>query len=162
MLHLEGPRRSHQIRLAFVYMYSHLNSFNKQLIFLHAVLQVEVLIMEKHELSMGRQSTPSKCPGQQLFKKRSSSRGLATQLSNDSSTRSVESVAKQNLASVIEQHGSGRKSLSEFSIVDTNPLSGNVSLRKQFHNEEEHNVSVKMSKSSEDESPIPQVECRSF
>ncbi|GLT53442.1 hypothetical protein SLA2020_267120 [Shorea laevis] len=111
--------------------------------------QVEVLALEKNDSSMGQRSAPSKGAGALLFEKRSSSTGLATQLSNDSSQRSVDSVVRQNLASAIEQHGSGRKSLSEFTIIDPNPVSGNVSLRKQFHNEEEFIATVKMPKGSE-------------
>jgi hypothetical protein len=124
-------------------------------------LQVEVLVLEKNELSMGQRSAPRKDAGTLLFEKRSSSTGLATQLSNDSSQHSVDSVVRQNLASAIEQHGSGRKSLSEFTIIDPNPVSGNVSLRKQFHNEEEFNT-VKMPKGSEDDNSSLQVDCRSF
>ncbi|XWS53656.1 hypothetical protein CRYUN_Cryun10bG0019500 [Craigia yunnanensis] len=111
--------------------------------------QVEVLIIEKNESSMGRRSTTGKSVGQMLFAKRSSSAGSASQ-------HSVDSAARQNLASVIE-HGSGRRSLSELSLVDQNPLSGNVSLRKQFHNEEEYNTTVRVTKSSEDISSILQA-----
>jgi hypothetical protein len=125
-------------------------------------LQVEVLALEKNDSSMRQRSAPSKGAGALLFEKHSSSTGLATQLSNDSSQRSVDSVVRQNLASAIEQHGSGRKSLSEFTIIDPNPVSGNVSLRKQFHNEEEFNVTVKMPKGSEDDNSSLQVDCRSF
>jgi hypothetical protein len=103
---------------------------------------------------MGQRSAPRKDAGTLLFEKRSSSTGLATQLSNDSSQHSVDSVVRQNLASAIEQHGSGRKSLSEFTIIDPNPVSG-------FHNEEEFNT-VKMPKGSEDDNSSLQVDCRSF
>ncbi|KAH9765672.1 Galactose oxidase/kelch repeat superfamily protein [Citrus sinensis] len=120
--------------------------------------QVEVLSIEKNESSMGRRSTPSaKGPGQLLFEKRSSSTGLACQLGNGAPQRSVDSVARQNLASAIEQHGSGRKSLSEFALVDPNPISGNVSLGKQFQNEEEYSTAVKMEKNSEDETSFVQT-----
>ncbi|XWS39060.1 hypothetical protein CRYUN_Cryun18bG0017600 [Craigia yunnanensis] len=118
--------------------------------------QVEVLIIEKNESSMGRRSTPGKSAGQTQFGKRSSSAGSANQPINGSSQRSVDSAARQNLASVIE-HGSGRRSLSELSLVDQNPLSGNVSLRKQFRNEEEYNATVRLTKSSEDISSILQA-----
>jgi hypothetical protein len=114
--------------------------------------------MEKSESSIGQRSIPGKGAGALLFEKRLSSIGLATHLSNDSSQRSVDSVARQNLASAIEHHGSGRKSLSEASIVDPN---GNVSLRKQFHNEEEYNMPVKMAKGSENDNSSFQVN-RSF
>nr|KJB72597.1 hypothetical protein B456_011G187500 [Gossypium raimondii] len=71
--------------------------------------QVEVLIIEKNESSMGRRSTLSKSVGQMQFAKRSSSAGPASQTINGSSQSSVASAAKQNLASVIE-HGSDDRS----------------------------------------------------
>ncbi|XP_043811122.1 acyl-CoA-binding domain-containing protein 6 isoform X2 [Manihot esculenta] len=110
--------------------------------------QVEVMGMDKSESSMSRQLVASKGPGPILFGKKSLSMGLAAQLGTDSSQRSVESLARQNLASAVEQHGSGRKSLSE-TLADPNPVSGNVSLRKQFI-EEEHSTAVKVAKNSED------------
>ena len=119
-------------------------------------VQVEVLAMEKNESSMGRRSFPNKGPGNLLLEKYSSSTGLTSQLSNGSSQRTIDSAARQNLASAIEQHGSGRLSLSESSLVDPNPVTGNISLRKQFHNEEEYNTSLKMAK-AEDETHLPQV-----
>ncbi|KAK9933710.1 hypothetical protein M0R45_020890 [Rubus argutus] len=119
--------------------------------------QVEVLTMEKNELSTSRRSLPSKGPATLLPEKRSSTNGLASQLTNGSSQRSVNSVARQNLASAIEQHGSGRKSLSESLLVDSNPVSVNVSLRKQFHSDEEYNTNAKVAKGSEDESSLLQI-----
>ncbi|XP_016705760.2 acyl-CoA-binding domain-containing protein 6 isoform X2 [Gossypium hirsutum] len=71
--------------------------------------QVEVLIIEKNESSMGRRSTLSKSVGQMQFAKCSSSAGPASQMINGSSQSSVASAAKQNLASVIE-HGSDDRS----------------------------------------------------
>ncbi|XP_039037876.1 acyl-CoA-binding domain-containing protein 6-like [Hibiscus syriacus] len=112
--------------------------------------QVEVLIIGKNESSMGRQSNLGKCAG-----KRSSVES-ASQPTTGSSNRSVDSAARQNLASAIE-HGSGRRSMSDLSLADQNPLSGNVSLRKQFLSEEEHNTSVRLRKSSEDLSSILQA-----
>ncbi|PPR92244.1 hypothetical protein GOBAR_AA28412 [Gossypium barbadense] len=109
--------------------------------------QVEVLIIEKNESSMGRQYNPGKSAG-----KRSASQPVI----NASSHHSVDSAVRQNLASVID-HGSGRRSLSDLSLADQNPLSGNVSLRKQFHNKEEYNTSVRITKSSEDLSSILQA-----
>ncbi|KAK2646335.1 hypothetical protein Ddye_021530 [Dipteronia dyeriana] len=118
--------------------------------------QVEVLCIEKNEeSSMGRRSTlSSKGPGQLVYETHSSSTGLATQLSNGSSKRSVDTVSRQNLASAIEHHGSGRKSLSESVLVDS---SGNVSLCKQFQNEEECSPTIKMTKSLEDETSLSQA-----
>ncbi|XP_012455953.1 acyl-CoA-binding domain-containing protein 6 isoform X1 [Gossypium raimondii] len=118
--------------------------------------QVEVLIIEKNESSMGRRSTLSKSVGQMQFAKRSSSAGPASQTINGSSQSSVASAAKQNLASVIE-HGSGRKSLSELTFMDQNHPSENVSLRKQFRIEEEHNTTVRITKNSDDSSSILQA-----
>lgn len=118
--------------------------------------QVEVLAMEKKQSSISRQSFLSKGPGGLLLEKYSSSTALASQLSNGSSQRTVDSAAKQNLASVIEQHGSGRLSLSESSLIDPNSVTSNISLRKQFHNEEEYNTAIKMAK-AEDESPVSQA-----
>lgn len=112
---------------------------------------------------MGHRFTPiGKGPGQLLSEKRLSSVAMATQLNNGSSQRSVDSVARQNLASAIEQHGSGRKSLSESSLVDANTISGNVSLGKQFQNEEEYSTAVKPAKSLEDETSFSQVSFRKY
>ncbi|XP_062108581.1 acyl-CoA-binding domain-containing protein 6 isoform X2 [Humulus lupulus] len=113
--------------------------------------QVEILAMEKNESSISRRHTPSNVPGSLLLEKYSSSTDLASQLSLGSSQRTVDSVARQNLASAIEQHGSGRLSLSE-SLIDPNPVPGNVSLRKQFHNEEDYSSVVKMVKPASESS----------
>ncbi|KAE8668035.1 anaphase-promoting complex subunit 7-like [Hibiscus syriacus] len=78
----------------------------------------------KNESSMGRQSNLGKCAG-----KRSSSVESASQPTNGSANRSVDWAARQNLAAVIE-HGSGRRSMSDLSLVDQNPLSGNATERK--------------------------------
>ncbi|GMI70322.1 hypothetical protein like AT5G18590 [Hibiscus trionum] len=118
--------------------------------------QVEVLIIEKNESSMGRRSTLGRSAGQMQFAKHSSSAGPASHTINSSSQQSVDSAIKQNLASIIE-HGSGRKSLSELTCLDQNPPSGNVSLRKQFHNEEEHNATVRITKNPDNSSSILQA-----
>lgn len=118
--------------------------------------QVEVLAMEKNESLISRRSFPSKGPGSLLLEKYSSPTALASQLSNGSSQRTGDSASRQNLASAIEQHGSGRLSLSESSLNDPNTVTSNISLRKQFHNEEEYNTSHKMAK-AEDESYISQA-----
>ncbi|PSS33954.1 Acyl-CoA-binding domain-containing protein [Actinidia chinensis var. chinensis] len=120
--------------------------------------QVEVLIMEKNESSMSRRLAPSKGPGSSLSQNRSSATGLATQLSSGAFPGQLDTGAKQNLASAIEQHGSGRRSLSESLLVDLYPASGNVSLHKQLHNEED-NVIVKI-KCSKDGSPSQVAEQR--
>lgn len=116
--------------------------------------QVEVLIMEKNESALGRQSAPSKCSASVLLEKHSSSTRLAPQL-NDCSQRLVDSVARQNLASAIE-HGSGRRSLSESLVVDPNFPPTNTSLRKQFDHDEEYNTDLKMDKNS-DENSFPRA-----
>uniref|UniRef100_A0A0V0ITI2 Putative acyl-CoA-binding domain-containing protein 4-like n=1 Tax=Solanum chacoense TaxID=4108 RepID=A0A0V0ITI2_SOLCH len=113
--------------------------------------EVEVLIMEKNELSMGRRSSLSKAAGNLLSGNRLTSTGPASQPVNGTTTSHVDSIARQNLASAVEHHGSGRKSLSESLLIDPSSVSGNVSLRKQFSNDED--ASAKMTKTSGDESP---------
>nr|XP_004229210.1 acyl-CoA-binding domain-containing protein 5 isoform X2 [Solanum lycopersicum] len=113
--------------------------------------EVEVLIMEKNELSMGRRSSLSKAAGNLLSGNRLTSTGPASQPVNGTTTSHVDSIARQNLASAVEHHGSGRKSLSESLLIDPSSVSGNVSLRKQFSNDED--TSAKMTKTSGDESP---------
>ncbi|EPS74438.1 hypothetical protein M569_00314, partial [Genlisea aurea] len=104
--------------------------------------QVEVLIVEKVESSLIRRSTLSKVAGTLL------SENAAEQV-HGSLSGHFNSITRQNLSSIIEQqHGSGRKSLSESLLIDPNSSSGNVSLRRQFYNEE--NGSNSLSKSSED------------
>ncbi|WCJ23535.1 Galactose oxidase/kelch repeat superfamily protein [Euphorbia peplus] len=94
--------------------------------------QVEVMGMDKNESSMSRHSGGSKVPGHLLSGKRSLSAAVAAQLNSGS----------------VEHHGSGRKSLSE-TLVDPNSRAGDVSLRRQFH-DEEHTTVIKMAKNAED------------
>lgn len=105
------------------------------------------MIIEKNESALGRHTISTKCPGSVLYGKHTSATGLTAQL-NNSSQQLGNSVARQNLASAIE-HGSGRKSLSESLLVDSNSLSTNVSLRRQFDNDEEYNTDVRIDKTSE-------------
>lgn len=98
--------------------------------------QVEVLIMEKSESSLNRRSTLSKGAETMISENILKSTGLAAQPSNTALNGTVGSVARQNIASAVE-HGSGRRSLSESLLIDPNSSAGNVSLRKQFHDEEE-------------------------
>lgn len=76
-----------------------------------------------------------------LFKRRSTGRvGLGVHLKNEGP---IDSVAKHSITSMIDHHSSGRRSLSE--------TSGNgVSLRKQFHHEEESNSALSLQKAHED------------
>ncbi|RDX75255.1 Acyl-CoA-binding domain-containing protein 4 [Mucuna pruriens] len=117
--------------------------------------QVEVLVMEKNESALGRESTPSKRSASVLLEKHSSSTRLASSRLNDCSQRLVDSVVRQNLASAIE-HGSGRISLSESLVLDPNFPPTNTSLRKQFDHDEEYNTDLKIDKNS-DESSFPQM-----
>ncbi|KAF8387894.1 hypothetical protein HHK36_026556 [Tetracentron sinense] len=113
--------------------------------------QVEVLMME-------RQSTPLKSPGLLLFGNcTSTTTSLASQLSNGVSPCLIDSIARQSLASALEKHGSSRKSTSESSFVNPNPAAGNVSLHKQFNNEEEYNMALKILKNREDEDSSSQA-----
>ncbi|KAM3357900.1 acyl-CoA-binding domain-containing protein 6 isoform X2 [Capsicum galapagoense] len=113
--------------------------------------EVEVLIIEKNELPMGRRSSLSKATGNLLSENRLTSTGPASQPINGTTTSHVDSIARQNLASAVEHHGSGRKSLSESLLIDPSSVSGNVSLRKQFSNDED--ACAKMTKTSGDGSP---------
>ncbi|CAH9101978.1 unnamed protein product [Cuscuta europaea] len=114
--------------------------------------QVEVLMIEKSESSMGRKSALSKVAGNLQFGNRLSSILSATQPCNNVSRSNAETASKRNPTSAPEHGGSGRKSLSESLLSDPNSVSGNVSLRKQFYNEGE--ASLKIPKSSEDESSL--------
>ncbi|KAM0047018.1 putative kelch-type beta propeller [Helianthus debilis subsp. tardiflorus] len=89
--------------------------------------QVEILILEKNESSTSRRIT--------LTSKKCSS-----------STGPTSGPEKQSLASVMEHHGSGRKSLSESLLMDSNP--GNVSLRKEHADDD---VALKLARNLEDE-----------
>lgn len=111
--------------------------------------------MEKVESSMIRRSTLSKVAGTLLSENNnnSSSVGLPAQPGNASIGSHFDTVSRLNLASAIEQHGSGRKSLSESLLVEPNSAPGNVSLRKQFYNEEE-TAGVTTTKSSDDTNPF--------
>lgn len=111
--------------------------------------------MEKVESSMIRRSTLSKVAGTLLSENNnnSSSVGLPAQPGNSSIGSHFDTVSRLNLASAIEQHGSGRKSLSESLLVEPNSAPGNVSLRKQFYNEEE-TAGVTTTKSSDDKNPF--------
>ncbi|KAL1543110.1 acyl-CoA-binding domain-containing protein 6-like [Salvia divinorum] len=124
--------------------------------------QVEVLIMEKVESSMIRRSTLSKVAGTLLSgnnnnnNNNSTSIGLPAQPGNASISSNFDTVSKLNLASAIEQHGSGRNSLSESLLVDPNSATGNVSLRKQFYNEQTAEVTT--TKSLEDKNSFRMME----
>lgn len=137
-LHLAVLRKIHQTRCSK----SHVKLFSVlQFIcsdsFLMFSIKVEVLIMEKVETSMSRRSTLSKVAGALRAENHSSTIVLSAQPGNNSSHSHFDSVSRLNLASAIE-HGSGRKSLSESLLADPNSAPGNVSLRKQFYNEEEN------------------------
>ncbi|ESQ41861.1 hypothetical protein EUTSA_v10012828mg [Eutrema salsugineum] len=117
--------------------------------------QVEAFIIDKNksESPTHPQTTSKKNPGRLLFGKRSSSSAVLTvdESVKASSQRLIDSVARQKLASAIEEHGgSGRRSLSEIAFADhRNPSSGNVSLRKQFSTEEEYRAVVEPAKCPE-------------
>lgn len=108
--------------------------------------QVEVLILEKSGNCSGRRSFPNKNQGHHLHHNRIPSNDFASQL-NSASSCPVDSL-RRNLASIIEEHGSSRRSLSETVHADST-TSGSVSLRKQFNSEEES--AHKLAKNSEDE-----------
>lgn len=111
------------------------------------IFQVELLIIERNESVTGRRLAPTKGKVPLTYDNRSSSVGPATLVSNNSHGQ-LDSVGRQNIASAIDQHGSGRRSLSESLL--SHPIPGNVSLRKQLHNEDERLV-MKITQNSEDE-----------
>lgn len=84
---------------------------------------------------------------------RTSSNDFASHLAGASSCP-VDSL-RQNLASIIEEHGSSRRSLSESILTDTSTTSGSVSLRKRFNNEEE--LTCKITRNSDDDDSLLQV-----
>lgn len=125
--------------------------------------KVEAFIVDKNksESPTHPQTTSKKNPGRLLFGKRSSPSAAITsdESVKASSQRLIDSVARQKLASAIEEHGgSGRRSLSEIAFGDhRNPSSGNVSLRKQFSTEEEYRAVIEPTKCSEEEVSVPRV-----
>ncbi|XP_023637396.1 acyl-CoA-binding domain-containing protein 5 [Capsella rubella] len=125
--------------------------------------QVGAFIVDKNksESPTHPQTTSKKNPGRLLFGKRSSPSAAITsdESVKASSQRLIDSVARQKLASAIEEHGgSGRRSLSDIAFGDhRNPSSGNVSLRKQFSTEEEYRAVIEPTKCSEDEVSLPRT-----
>ncbi|CAN6469408.1 unnamed protein product [Victoria cruziana] len=101
--------------------------------------QVEVFMIDQIKQSMTLRSTPEK-----------SSLPVDNCSKIISPSCPIDSIAKQNLKSALEQNGSSRKSLSESSI-DQNPAPGNISLRKQFHHEEDCSLQMKMQKELEED-----------
>ncbi|KAL8162802.1 hypothetical protein V2J09_014291 [Rumex salicifolius] len=95
--------------------------------------QVEVLFLEKNEYPSFRHEASNKATGKPSHQNRTLSSDLTSQL-NIASSCIVDYVARQNLASIVHEHGSSRRSLSNLS--DHNPPSGSVSLRKQLNEEE--------------------------
>ncbi|CAF2341897.1 unnamed protein product [Brassica napus] len=122
--------------------------------------QVEAFTIDKNksESPTHQQTTSKKNTGRLLFGKRSSSSAVLTsdESVKASSQRLIDSVARQKLASAIEEHGgSGRRSLSEIAFADhRNPSSGNVSLRKQFSTEEEYRAVIEPPAKSLEEEKI--------
>ncbi|VFQ79232.1 unnamed protein product [Cuscuta campestris] len=117
--------------------------------------QVEVLLIERNVSSMGRKSTLSNVTGNMQLGNHISSILSAGQPCNVAKINK-DSASKRNPTSATEHGGSGRKSLSESLLSDPNSVSGNVSLRKQFYDEEE--TSSKMLESSGDDSSSQAVE----
>uniref|UniRef100_A0A1D1XQR5 Acyl-CoA-binding domain-containing protein 4 n=1 Tax=Anthurium amnicola TaxID=1678845 RepID=A0A1D1XQR5_9ARAE len=116
--------------------------------------QVEILIIVKDEHSISWQSGQDN--DSLLLKKRTTGRvGLAVHLKNDGP---ADSIAKHSVASIIDHHSSGRRSLSETSI-DPKSITSNVSLRKQFHHVEEYNSVHKQQKAHEDDKHTDGGDC---
>lgn len=159
MLHLEDLGKNRQIR--FDPSFSLLAGVKSSIVFLLVysfISQVEVLVLDKSGNSSGRRSVPNKNLGQMPRHNRSSSNEFTSQL-HDVASCPVDSL-RQNLASIIEEHGSSRRSLSESVLADSTNASGSVSLRKQFHNEEE--TTCKVTRSSDEDNSYTQVRAVKF
>lgn len=115
--------------------------------------QVEVLILEKNGNSLGRRfSSANTNPGQLMRHHLTSSSDFASHL-HAASSCPVDSL-RQNLASIIEEHGSSRRSLSESVLRGTNNDAGSGSYRKQSSNEED--LAHKLTRTSEDDNSLSQ------
>lgn len=115
-----------------------------------------MLILDKGGNSSGRRLAPNKNPGQLPRHTRSSSNEFSSSSHLHGAPSCPVDSLRQNLASIIEEHGStNRRSLSETVLADSTNASGSVSLRKQFHNDED--PTRKPSRSSDDESSLSQV-----
>lgn len=109
-------------------------------------MQVEVLVLEKNEQSS------NKVTGKSSHHNRTLSTELESQL-NVASSCIVDYVARQNSASIVNDHSSSRRSIS--TICDSNPASGSVSLRKQLNEEEA--LAYRLAKTSLDDFSFMQV-----
>lgn len=103
-----------------------------------SLFQIEILVMVKNEHATSWRSAPDTDP-------------LAYE---DSPTDTKELGAhliaeRKGVESAVEHHVSERRSLSD-SFADPNPQSASSSLRKQFRNDEDCNLVLKMQKSAED------------
>ncbi|XP_020586561.1 acyl-CoA-binding domain-containing protein 5 [Phalaenopsis equestris] len=107
--------------------------------------QAEVLVTVKNEHSMSWRSAP----GLDVLPYEDSL-GDPKDLAARVSYGRTSLVGRFGVASAVEHHASGRKSLSDSSI-DPNASSGTISLRRQFHNEEEYNANHKVRKTTEEE-----------
>ncbi|KAL9232881.1 hypothetical protein vseg_007944 [Gypsophila vaccaria] len=111
--------------------------------------QVEVLILDRNGNISSRRSAPNLG---QLHHHRTSSNDFASHLTSAPSSH-VDSL-RQNLASIIEEHGSSRRSLSGSILTDISNASGSVSLRKQFTNEED--LTRKITRNSDEDNSLLQ------
>uniref|UniRef100_A0A6V7QRR7 Acyl-CoA-binding domain-containing protein 4 n=1 Tax=Ananas comosus var. bracteatus TaxID=296719 RepID=A0A6V7QRR7_ANACO len=99
--------------------------------------KVEVLVLVQIDHSMSWRSAPDAPDTDSLLYE--DNHGSSKELA------SVDSLARSSLASAVDQQASGRKSLSD-SSVDPHPISDSVSLRKQFHQEEDCSLARKLQK----------------
>ncbi|XP_072976434.1 uncharacterized protein [Typha angustifolia] len=111
--------------------------------------KVEILVVIQNEQSMSWRSAPD--TDTLLYEDYpASTKELAAHLNNGTTLRTVSSLTRHSLASAVEQYVSGRKSLSD-SSVDPHSTSGSISLRKQFHQEEDCSLARKLQKPLEEE-----------
>ncbi|KAI0512305.1 hypothetical protein KFK09_012944 [Dendrobium nobile] len=108
--------------------------------------QTEILVMVKNEHSMSWRCVQ----GADVLPYEDSLGNPKDLAAHVSSNPQPRSVGRFGVASAVEHHASGRKSLSDSSI-DPNASSGTISLRRQFHNEEEYNAKHKMHKTPEED-----------
>lgn len=105
--------------------------------------QVKVLVLEKNEHLSSSRAPTNKVTGKN---------NLASQL-NLAPPHPGDFVGQQNLASIINEHGSSRRSMSERVIGNPNLVPGNISLRKQLSEEE---LVHTLANSSLDDNPFMQ------
>ncbi|XP_011627422.1 acyl-CoA-binding domain-containing protein 5 isoform X2 [Amborella trichopoda] len=110
--------------------------------------QVESLLIAHNEQSTCQYSAPEKDPPQiaecsTIFSE------LTNPHNASAPSLAAATAAKPNFLSILEHHFSGRRSQSESNSTNIDTVSGNVSLRKQHH-EEDHNSVLQIQRNHTD------------